>query len=241
MLRLYTRGIRAALQATNLGAWAELVQARVSHLRYEAHPVLQLLRGASHHNEWCLSTPPPGTLIYAMVHVYMLCICVGKTTIPLLQRLRKHATAAIACAEDSAFHDLLRITDIHEWTPVPLQLTANEVGACFLERDWWFRLKRWAVNDCAPVVPGDCASPAPPPQHGKQIHTLTRQLKTTTQTRDFARRAAISPELQILASKFQIPLIKTSAVRGPYLTGSQTPAITRAIDKLVRAVPGTRA
>ena len=38
----------------------------------------------------------------------MLCIYVGKTTIPLIQRLRKHATTATACAEESAFHDVLR-------------------------------------------------------------------------------------------------------------------------------------
>ena len=82
-----------------------------------------------------MSTPPPGTMIYAMIHVYMLCIYVGKTTLPLLQRRCKHSSTATACAEDSAFHDLLRLTDLHEWTPVPLQLTADTTVACFLERD----------------------------------------------------------------------------------------------------------
>ena len=35
----------------------------------------------------------------------------------------------------------------------------------------------------------------------------------------------------------QIPLIRTAAVRAPYLTPPQTPAITRAINKLVHSMP----
>ena len=134
--RLYTQGIRAALQDTTLGAWAKLVQTRVPHLRYCFHPMLQLLRGISHQYKWFLSTPPPGTLIYAMVHVYMPCVYVGKSTLPLLQRLRKHSTTATTCAEDSSFHELLHPTDLHEWTPVPLQSTLDTIVACFLEPDW---------------------------------------------------------------------------------------------------------
>ena len=115
-------------------------------------------------------------VIYAMLHVFMVCIYV----------------------EDSAFHDLLRLTDLHDWTPVGLQLTADATGACFHEREWWFRLKRWLVNDCAPAVPSDNASPVPPPQHGKRIRTLTCHLQMATQDFDYARRPAISAELQTL-------------------------------------------
>ena len=84
-----------------------MVEARVPYLPYPSYPILQLLRGSSHLHESLLSTAPPGTFIAAMVHVYMLCIYVGKTTLPLLQRLRKHHTTATACTEDSSFHDLL--------------------------------------------------------------------------------------------------------------------------------------
>ena len=47
LLRLYTRGIKAALLPSSLGVWAKLVEARLPHLPYQAHPVLQLLRGIS--------------------------------------------------------------------------------------------------------------------------------------------------------------------------------------------------
>ena len=93
----------------------------------------------------------------------MLCIYVGQTTLPLLQRLRKPDTTATACVEDSSFHELLCITEMFEWTPMPLQFTEDENVACFLERDWWFRLKRWAVNDSALVVPASVGAPLPPP------------------------------------------------------------------------------
>ena len=59
LLHLYTQGILAALAAGNLGVWATLVEARVPHLPYSSHPVLQLLRGSSHMHDWLLSTPPP--------------------------------------------------------------------------------------------------------------------------------------------------------------------------------------
>ena len=176
-----------------------------------------------------------------MVHVYMLCIYVGKTTLPLLHRLRKHHTTAAACAEDSSFHDLLRVSGLAEWTPIPLQFTTDENLVCFLERDWWYRLKHRAINDCAPAVHADHTSPTPPPQHSKRIHALTRQLQIATQDRDYARKSAISKELQSLAAQFQMPLIHTTAVRVPYLTGMQTPAITRAITRLVQSMPATRA
>ena len=55
-----------------------------------------------------------GGLHEYMVHIYMLCIYVGKTTVPPIQRLRKHATTGTACVEYFAFNDLLRLTDLHE-------------------------------------------------------------------------------------------------------------------------------
>jgi hypothetical protein len=68
LLRLYTQGVKTALASGNLGVWATMVEARVPYLPYTSHPVLQILRGASHIHDWLLSTPAPGTLIYAMVH-----------------------------------------------------------------------------------------------------------------------------------------------------------------------------
>ena len=182
------------LRATDLGAWAELVQACVPHLRYMAHPVLQLLRGASHHHEWFLSTPPPGTLIYAMVHVYMLCIYVGKTN---LQRVRRTHLPTICCGSLICMSGPLSPATYRRSLA-----TADLSRTCFLERGWWLQLKRWTVNHCAPAVPTDDSPrpPPPPPQHNKPLHTLTHQLQTAAQDRGNASRAAISQELQSLAS-----------------------------------------
>ena len=186
LLRLHTQGIKAALQSSNLGVWAKLVEARLPHLPYQAHPVLQLLRGISHQHFWCPSAPPPGVLIYAMIHVHMLCIYVGKTTLPLLQRLRKHGTTADACAEDSSFHEMPRATGLAEWTRIPFHFTTDEIRACYLERDWWSRLKRWALNDCAPAVRGETSpSQTPAAQHTKRLNTLVRQLQTATHDQYF--------------------------------------------------------
>ena len=108
---------------------------------------------------------PPPTRPFNLCHatrVYALHIR-RETTLPLLQRLLKHDTTATTCAEDSSFHDLLRATGLSEWTPLSLQFTADENQAYFLERDWWFRLKRWIINDTAGAVPAESTSPAPPP------------------------------------------------------------------------------
>ena len=177
-----------------------------------------------------------------MIHVHMLCIYVGKTTLPLLQRLRKHGTTADARAEDSSFHEMLRTRGLAEWTPVPLHFSADEIRAGFAEHVWWYRLKRWTLNECAPAVPGE-ASPSqiPAAQQSKRLNTFVRQLQTATRDRDFARRHAVANELQALATTMQIPLVRTAAVRVPYLTPPQTLAITTTINKLLHSMPISQA
>ena len=73
--------------------------------------------------------------VHAMVHVHILWFYIAKTTLPLLQRPRKHGTTVDTFAEHSSFHDMLSTTQLAEWTPIPLQSTSDEIEACFLERN----------------------------------------------------------------------------------------------------------
>ena len=117
-----------------LGGWVSMVLGDLAHSAYSP-------RGGGG-SLW--------VLVYVMVHVHMLCVYVGKTHLAPVQRLRTRGTTATAGAEDSRFHAMLRQTGLHEWTPIPLQYVYDDVEGCFVEREWWFRLKRWALNDNAP-------------------------------------------------------------------------------------------
>ena len=141
LLRLYTQGVRAVLAYNNLAVCATIVEVRGPHVPCASYPVLQLFRGSLRLYERLLSTPAFGTLIYAIVHVYMPLTCTGKTISPLLQALRKHDVAATACAEESSFQEVFRIAGRSEWTLVPMQITTDEKFTCFLERGWWYRPK----------------------------------------------------------------------------------------------------
>ena len=97
--------------------WAKLVEARLSHLPYASHPILQLLRGISHLHSRLLSTPLPGVLVYVMIHVHMLCIYVGKTTLALLQRLRKHGTTRMLAQRMPLFTKCCGVPDLPDGPP----------------------------------------------------------------------------------------------------------------------------
>ena len=98
MLHLYVPG--QALASKNLGALAQLVRDRVPLLPYDTNPWLQMIGGMSRAGRWPLCTPPAVVLIYAVVHVHVMCVGVGRTTLAPVQRLRKHGTTADARAGD---------------------------------------------------------------------------------------------------------------------------------------------
>ena len=148
----------------------------------------------------------------------------------LLLALGGNGTTAHGCADDSRFHEMARSTGFLEWTPVPLQFTADEIQACYLERNWWYRLRRWAMNDCARAVPDDDTSiEKPAPEHTKRLQT-----HTAARDRDFARRHAINHDFASLEKSMQVPLMCTTAARVPYLSPDQTPGLTKAMNSIVR-------
>ena len=102
--------MRQALDSRDLGRWASLLQARVTYLPYESHPLIRMLRATSRTHDWHTSVTPPTILVYVAVHTFLLCCYAGKTTLATTQRLRKHTTTSLAGTEDSSFHDVLKQT-----------------------------------------------------------------------------------------------------------------------------------
>ena len=111
----------------------------------------------------------------------------GRTECALVQRLRKHWTTTRSGSEDSPFYNMLLRTGIHHWTIAPLQKTACEITACFLERAWWFKWRKWALNASAPAIPSATDSTAPPPQHTKRLGTVLRRLHSARVDGDYAQ------------------------------------------------------
>ena len=157
----YTRAIEMADNESNLGCWAELLEYRIPHLPFNKNPLLWMIRVCSHIHNWSLSTPVHGHMIYVVFHLHLFCLYIGKTEGPLVTRLRKHWTTARSEAEESPFYNMLCRTGIHHWTITPLQWTDCDITLCFLERAWWFKWKKWALNACAPAIPsaGDVSRP----------------------------------------------------------------------------------
>ena len=112
---------------------------------------------------------------------------------------------------------------------------SDDVEGCFVEREWWVRLKRWVLNDNAPAVPVDVQRGPPSAQKSKRLQKLLEQIRVAQQDGDFARKCAVSNELNTLATDLDIPLVRTTPVIVPYLKPAQTPYITRAIQQLVRS------
>ena len=108
--KAYTRAMRNALEAKNLGAWATLLQARVTYLPYETHPVIHMVKAISRTHHRHTSVTPTTILIYVALHSFLLAAYAGKTTLATTQRLRQHTTTAYAGSEDSMFHSLVTKT-----------------------------------------------------------------------------------------------------------------------------------
>ena len=120
--RLCTYCIRRAHTRKQLRNWVAAMQFRIKYLPYESHFSLKMIRAASRVHFSDISVPPPDEYIYAILHLHMICIYVGRTHFALIQRLRKHITTALAHAEDGRLHQLLRSTNLEDWYIVPLKI-----------------------------------------------------------------------------------------------------------------------
>ena len=140
--RLWTHHIRNAHHNKKLGNWASAKQFRITYLPYDAHFSLTMIRGSSRLHQWDIGVPPPDECIYAILHMHMICIYIGRTHLPLIQRLRKHITTANAHREDCHLHQLLRSTNIEDWYIVPLEFVWSKPRVAIAERYWWDKDRR---------------------------------------------------------------------------------------------------
>ena len=182
----YTKAIHKADIDSDLGGWAELLEYRLQHLPYHRNPLLWTIRACLHFHELSISAPAHGHIIYVVFHTHLFCLYFGKTEDPLMKCLRKHWTTARSGAEDSPFYSMLCRTGIHHWSIAPLQWTNCSVTACFLERSWWFKWKKWALNACALAIPSPHDQHSPAPQHTKRLGTVLRRLHTARIELDYA-------------------------------------------------------
>ena len=70
LYKAYNRGMRQALDAWDLGRWAQLLQVRIAYLPYETHAVICMLHAISHTHNWYTSVAPTTGLIYVAIHTH---------------------------------------------------------------------------------------------------------------------------------------------------------------------------
>ena len=144
--------MKSALQAVNLGRWADLMQASIPYWPYTSLPALRVLRRKSHVGEWYVHVPPPAFLVYVCVNLRTGAVYVGQTSQAPIQRLRKHYCDARAGTHSASFHAQLLLTDISNWITIPVQYCDTLFQAGLAERQWWADLHKWALNDIPPGI-----------------------------------------------------------------------------------------
>ena len=232
--KLCTHHIQSHLSDKNLANWAACMQKRVHYVAWDQHKTMCLVRGKSKVHEWQICVPPAFEFIYAVLHCHMLCIYVGRTSLALIQRLRKHITTALAHAEDSRFHQLLRTTDLADWMIVPLEIVWDDWSAALAERYWWDKFRRWCVNDMPPGVPRTHEKPSK--LIPKKATELLRSLAVARTDRDFPRINALKKQIAAVSAELQLPLLIPAVVKVPYLTGDQKIAVSRVVNNMLRKV-----
>ena len=232
----YNQAIQHADSESNLGRRAELLEFRIPHLPFHRNPLLRMIRASSHIHKWSSSTPVHGHVIYVIFHVHLFCLYIGRTECALVQHLRKHWTTARSGSEDNPFHNMLLRTGIHHWTIAPLQWTNCEITACFLERAWWFKWRKWALNACAPAIPSAIDTTAPPPQHTKRLGTVLRRLHCARIDGDFAQIHFLQKEVSAISSGLNIPYVPAPVVKVPDLTGQQKGAVSAVVRSMVKGM-----
>ena len=168
----------------------------------------------------------------AILHMHMICIYIGRTHLPLIQRLRKHVTTANAHSEDCHLHQLLRSTNIEDWYIVPLEVVWGKFRAAIAERYWWDKYRRWAITDLLPAVPNDDGKPSKKVPH--RAAQVLCSLSGAQADHDFARAAALQKEAAIVACEMNIPVFMPAYIHVPYLAGPKKPYFARIITKLLR-------
>ena len=197
--------MKLALQAVNLGRWADLMQASIPHWPYTSLPALRVLRRKSHVGEWYVHVPSPAFLVHVCVNLRTGAVYVGQTSQAPIQRLRKHYGDARAGKDSASFHAQLLLTDISNWVTIPVQYCDTPFQAGWAERQWWADLHKWALND---LPPGMSETDTPNKQrayiNSKMLHTL-HKLCHARDLRDAQRVKALQGVLRDMAQQIGLP------------------------------------
>ena len=220
--------MKRAPRNTNLGWWAELMQASIPYWPYSPLPSLRTVRRKAHTNEWYVHVPPPHYVVYVCINLRTGMLYVGQTSKSPVQRLRKHHTDARAGTDCATFHTLLLTTDIGDWVTIPVQYCASLFQTGLAERAWWSDLRHWAVNDIPPgISENDTSNSKRAYITGTVLHVLQelQELREARQHRDTQRVKALQAFLRDTASQLSLPFHVSGVIVIPNLSRCQKTVI----------------
>ena len=110
-----------ALGDTNLGRWAQLMQASIPFWPYTTLSSVRAVRSKVHTNAWFIHVPPPHFVIYVCINLRTGAAHLGQTSQSPIQRLHKHHTDTEAAVDCATFHKLLPTTNMSDWVTIPVQ------------------------------------------------------------------------------------------------------------------------
>ena len=145
---------------------------------------------------------------------------IGMTNMVLAQRLRKHMTDAMAGVGHALLDRIMLAVDMSGWGIAVLEYVDNEWWSGVRERDWWFTLKRWAVNNVAPGV-GQGPDQRPNRWLSQDVLRLLKEMKQAQDDSDYPRVAAMRAELTELSQTVNLPLVFGASIVVPNLTPRQ--------------------
>ena len=209
--------MQRALAETNLGRWAELMQASIPFWPFTKPPSLRTIWRKAHTNEWHVHLPPPQHVICVCVNLRTCAVYVGQTGQSPVQRLRKHHTDARSAADCATFHKLLLTTNMADWVAIPVQYCSTLIQTGRAERTWWSD-RHWAVNDIPPgISQNDTSNSKRAYITGTILHVL-QELIQPKQERDTQRVKALQTVLRDTASQLALPFHVCGTIVVPNLT-----------------------
>ena len=226
-----------ALGDTNLGRWAELMQASIPFWPYTTLPSLRTVRRKAHTNAWFVHVPPPHFVIYVCINLRTGAVYVGQTGQSPVQRLRKHHTDARAAVDCATFHKLLLTTNMSDWVTIPVQYCESLFQAGMAERNWWSDLRHWAVNDIPPGISENNTSNTKRAYISSTVLHVLHELRQAKQERDTPRVQALQVFLRDTAHRLALPFHLCGTIVVPNLTKLQKIVITNIVRKILHTSP----
>ena len=104
----------------------------------------------------CVWLSPPLLFCCMSFSIYSLAflgvLYEGRTQLAPAQRLRKHLMDAAAGVDNFALHKLMSTTQQACWGICVLRYETDGWWTAVRDREWWWQVRRWVVNDVAPRI-----------------------------------------------------------------------------------------